>query len=250
MSWAYSELVTDVYECHLPVGYSNGDVEYYSRALSGITGKILEPACGTGRVLVPLLEMGFLMEGLDHSPEMLERCREHCRERGLPEPELHAADMASFVRPEVYGAVVMPAGSIRNIAGRELTLQTLDSFRQSLLPGGLLIVDVAAPRMATENNSVQIHQKDPHVLTVQEVAAVYDPISNRRTQYLRYEKWRDGDLVTTELHQFCHQLWGLDEFEELLAEVGYTDIRVTADYHEGSTPGPATGDWTFHAVRP
>ena len=29
MSWSYSTLVAEVYDFHLPVGYSNGDVEYY-----------------------------------------------------------------------------------------------------------------------------------------------------------------------------------------------------------------------------
>ncbi|MER8072271.1 class I SAM-dependent methyltransferase [Streptomyces sp. NPDC094034] len=250
MSWAYSDLVAEVYEFHLPIGYSNGDVEYYTRALSGVTGRVLEPACGTGRVLIPLLEAGHLVDGLDHSPEMLAVCRTYCQERGLPEPALHEADMATFVRPEAYDAVIMPAGSIRNLSGRAVTLQALKSFYQSLAPGGLLILDVAAPRMNAEPGAVQIYQREPYAWTVQTVRSDYDPVANRTTQFLRYEKWCDGDLVKAELHRFCLQLWGLREFEELLTEAGYTEIRVTADYQENNRPTSASGDWTFHAVRP
>ncbi|MFJ4620647.1 class I SAM-dependent methyltransferase [Streptomyces sp. NPDC088812] len=250
MSWAYSDLVAEVYEFHLPIGYSNGDVEYYLRALNGITGRVLEPACGTGRVLIPLLEAGHRAEGLDHSPEMLDVCRKYCRERGLPEPALYAADMTTFVRPGAYEAVVVPAGSIRNLDGREPTLRALRSFHRSLVPGGRLVLDVAAPRMVTGLPPVEIHQREPYVWTVQTIRYDYDPVVNRTTQFLRYEKWRDGEQVVTELHRFHLQHWGLEEFEELLNEAGFTDVRVSADYQEDVRPGPDSGDWTFHAVRP
>ncbi len=68
MSWDYGALATEVYELDKPIGHSFGDVEYYIRQLSGVSGRILEPAAGTGRVLIPLLEAGFELEGLDSSP--------------------------------------------------------------------------------------------------------------------------------------------------------------------------------------
>ncbi len=68
MSWEYGQLATEVYELDKPVGRSFPGLDYYARQLAGITGRILEPACGTGRVLVPLLEAGLAVEGLDSSP--------------------------------------------------------------------------------------------------------------------------------------------------------------------------------------
>jgi hypothetical protein len=44
--------------------------------------------------------------------------------------------------------------------------------------------------------------------------------------------------------------WSLPGFGQLLTEAGFTDIRVTADYHDADEPGPDSDDWTFHAVRP
>ena len=52
-----------------PVGSTFPALRYYTRQLAGVTGRILEPATGTGRVLVPLLEAGFAVEGLDVSPD-------------------------------------------------------------------------------------------------------------------------------------------------------------------------------------
>ncbi|MGW4369383.1 class I SAM-dependent methyltransferase [Nocardia takedensis] len=250
MSWAHSKLVAEVYRFHLPVGYSNGDVEYYARALRGVSGTILEPACGTGRVLIPLLEAGYRVEGVDHSADMLDFCRSECRERGLDEPVLHHADMATFERAATYDAVILPAGSIRNLDGREATVAALRSFHHCLRPGGRLIIDVAAPeQIATATPAVEIHQQEPYVWTTQTLRLDYDPILNRSTQFVRYEKWRDGEQVAVELHRYLQQYWGIGEFEALLREAGFTDISVAADYHENRVPVRQSRDWTFHAVR-
>jgi hypothetical protein len=70
------------------------------------------------RVLVPLLEAGFAVEGLDVSPEMLAVCRQHCRDRGL-DPVLRQADMTAVAEPGAYQAIIIPAGSIMLLDGRD-----------------------------------------------------------------------------------------------------------------------------------
>jgi len=79
---------------------------------------------------------------------------------------------------------------------------------------------------------------------------VYDPVANQTTSFLRYEKWRDGGLIATELQRFRLQYWSLTEFERLLADAGFTDISVTADYRDDHRPGPDSRGWTFHVIRP
>ena len=83
MNWEYGTLATEVYDLDKPIGRSFGDVEYYTRLLATISGRILEPATGTGRILIPLLEAGHEVDGVDSSPEMLAVCRRHCQDRGL-----------------------------------------------------------------------------------------------------------------------------------------------------------------------
>jgi SAM-dependent methyltransferase len=249
MSWSHSALVAELYDIDQPLGRSVGDVEWYTLALSGVQGRILEPACGTGRVLIPLLERGHDAEGLDHSPDMLEICRAHCRERDL-DPVLYLADMTSFVKPERYAAIIMPRGSIRNVEGREATRRTVECFRRSLVPGGRLLVDVTIPQMADVTGMVEHWRRDPFVYTRHTMVNEYDPALNCTLRYARYEKWHDGELLMTELHRFVLQHWNQPEFAALLEEVGFTDVSVRADFTEGKAPGPGTRYWSFRAVRP
>jgi SAM-dependent methyltransferase len=248
MSWAYSDLVAEVYGFDLPLGHTVGDVEYYRDALHNIRGRILEPACGTGRMMIPLLEAGHKIDGADHSPEMLDACRQNLEARGLS-AELYVADMESFVRPATYEAVILPAGSIRNLDGRAATLRTLQAFHTSLVSGGLLLIDLIAPRFETAPGPMQYWSQEPYVWTRHTSHLEFDPVANRTTQFQRYEKWRDGELIDTRLHRFCLQHWGLDEFRALLEESGFEVIGLAADYRDDRTPTAKTGDWTYSAVR-
>lgn len=63
-------------------------------------------------------------------------------------------------------------------------------------------------------------------------------VANRTTQLVRYEKWRNGELVATELHRFALQHWGLREFAELLGDAGFVDVRVSTDYRDENPPNP------------
>jgi SAM-dependent methyltransferase len=148
VSWDYGPLVAEVYELDKPVGSTFPALRYYTRQLSGVTGRILEPAAGTGRVLVPLLEAGFAVEGLDISPDMLAVCRQHCQDRGL-DPVLREADMTTFAEPGAYQAIIIPAGSIMLLDGRDAVSRALAAFRESLSPGGRLILDIGVPELIT-----------------------------------------------------------------------------------------------------
>jgi SAM-dependent methyltransferase len=249
MNWEYGTLATEVYDLDKPIGHSVGDVEYYTRLLATISGRILEPATGTGRILIPLLEAGHEVDGVDSSAEMLAACRRHCHDRGL-DPVLREADMTIFVQLAAYQAVIIPAGSIALLDGRQATLQALACFRDSLVPGGRLFVDVPVPRPAAEHEPMRCWRRGSYLWTLQTMHIEYDPAADQTTRFLRYDKWQDGALRMTELQTSRLQHWGLHEFEDLLAEAGFTDVLVTVGYQNACTAGPGDSIWTFHATTP
>ncbi|MBK9745912.1 MAG: class I SAM-dependent methyltransferase [Chloroflexi bacterium] len=70
-----------------PINYDKQDpsdvgIEFYSSLAKEIGDPVLEIACGTGRVTIPMAQLGFSITGLDIVPGMLERARS--KSVGLP----------------------------------------------------------------------------------------------------------------------------------------------------------------------
>ena len=247
---SYGKLATEVYDIDKPIGHSFGDVEFYLERLSSCGGRILEPAVGTGRVLIPLLEAGLAVEGVDSSPEMLAVCRARCEERGL-KPVLHEADVRSFSLPDRYEAVIIPAGSFLLIERRDESLSALRRLREHLVPGGRLILDLELQTdLRTDTVSTRTWETPQgEAITVESKVVEVNFVEQYTVSHLRYDKWRDGELVKTELQRFPLRWYGLEEFELVLKSEGFTGVVLSADYGQGRRPSHAEQTFTFEAHR-
>ncbi|MFK7911674.1 MAG: class I SAM-dependent methyltransferase [Akkermansiaceae bacterium] len=105
------------------------------------SGTALELGCGSGRLLLPLLEKGFLIEGLDNSPAMLEMCAEKCVSH---QPILHSANIGDFSTSSSYSAITIPAFTLQFISPEELP-DVFFNIRNHLHPGGGLYITTFIP---------------------------------------------------------------------------------------------------------
>jgi SAM-dependent methyltransferase len=63
---------------------SDTGVAFYAALAQETGGPVLEIACGTGRVAIPIARRGFAVTGLDVVPGMLERARRSARRSRAP----------------------------------------------------------------------------------------------------------------------------------------------------------------------
>ncbi len=243
-----SELAAEVYDISLSPGRSFGEVEYYRERLKDCRGRILEPAAGNGRILIPLFEAGLAVDGLDSSPEMLSVCRKHCSERGLS-PVLHEGEMQSFSLPEKYEAIIVPAGSFLLLTDRRDSLEALRRFREHLVPGGRLILNL---ELQTDFRLDHVSTRtfttpEGDLITLESKLAEVDFLNQHTVVYLRYEKWRDGKLTQAELNRFPIRWYGIEEFKLILENEGFSEITVSADHEYGKPPSKADQAFTFEA---
>lgn len=247
----YSTLCTEVYDFTKPVGYSlNGDIEYYQERLKTCEGRILEAAVGSGRFLIPLLEIGYTVDGIDYSPEMLKSCRQRCDERGL-QPNLYEDKLQNFSLPFNYGAIIIPTGSFCLIENREDSLAALKCFYKHLVPGGRLIVDLELPHdwKTGEISTSTFSLPNGDGITLESKSIEMDLLNQFTVSYIKYEKWRQGKLIQTELQRFALRWYGIEEFKLILESIGFSDITCSADYDYKKQPSNASQIITFEAVR-
>lgn len=247
----YSRLSTEFYDFTKPVGYSlDGDIEYYLERLKGTKGKILEAAVGSGRFLIPLLESDYTVDGIDYSQEMLDSCRKRCRERGF-NPNLYSGNLCNFSLSSKYEAIVIPTGSFCLIEKLEDAKGALTCFYDHLIPNGRIIIDLIFPSnwRTGEMTTSTISLSNDEGILLENKSIEMNWIDQYTFSHLKYEKWRKGKLVDTELQKFILRWYGIEEFKLILKSIGFSEITCSAEYNYKKRPAKETQLVTFEAVR-
>jgi SAM-dependent methyltransferase len=247
----YGAICAEIYDIDKPLDRPRPDVAFYRERLAALEGPILEPAVGSGRALIPLLEAGLDVRGFDASEEMLARCRARCAERGLT-PELRRARFEDFAYGEPFAAIVLPVGTFTLIDDFMHALTVLARFHAHLRPGGLLMLDVGSlAELAARGEGVRRWQSTSGDTFLMEVRREEtDHVRQTFTQHMRYERWRGGRLVDTELDVMIQRAWGVQELTLALGAAGFGDVVVSGDYARGRPLRASDRSFTFEAVRP
>jgi SAM-dependent methyltransferase len=159
---------------------SGEDVEFYVSEALKADGKVLEVACGTGRIYLEMLDAGVDAYGIDISEEMLERLREKAGERGL-EPKVEKADMRDFDLDEKFSLVIIPYRSFLHNTTIEDQLSTLENIYEHLDDGGKLVLNFYCPDLdfISENYGKEIRSdiEAREELELVEYNEIVDPVN-------------------------------------------------------------------------
>jgi len=234
----YGELSTILYQHTKPVGRSvGGDIEYYFAKLKqhGVSGLILEAGVGTGRMLIPLIQSGFRVDGVDLSPEMLAQCKTNLEKHDIT-AELYQQDLTKLSLPGKYGAIIMPTGSFC-LLPRSITSDVLAAFYEHLEDGGIAIIDIELP-VDFESNKVDVSSyalSDSEGILFTSISQDIDWVEQKTSYIHRYELICDGVVRQTEVSNFTLFWYGVAEFEMKLKAAGFADVRFEVGYGgEGS----------------
>ena len=237
----YGELSTKFYELTKPIGTSvGGDIEYYYGQLKNVTGKILEAGVGTGRIMIPLMQKGLQLEGVDLSAHMLWQCKVNLTKEGL-EAVLVQGDLTALNLPSKYEAIIMPTGSFC-LLPKARVVETLNSFCNHLEKNGKLIIDIELPLWFTPN---QVTTK--HCLIDDKTGILFTATAQnmdwhkQKTSYIhRYDLVENGYVTKTEVSNFVLYWYGIDEFALLLEKCGYNKINYVIGYEKNPTASLVT----------
>lgn len=223
----YGELCSEFYDADKPFA-SNEELKLYQDTFNK-DALLLEPMCGSGRLLIPLLNLGYEIHGLDNSEKMLANCKKRAAEFDL-KPTLFAENIDTFSSKQKYDGIIIPFGSFQLLYPRERAYTVLYLFRELLNPNGKLIVDLFIPWEALYENA----NEDTSIRQVTLPCGDIIEITNRTTtnkyqQHMlsqsHYKKISHG-IVTNEEHEKMDICWYYPmEIQYLLEKYGFNDIQ-------------------------
>src|SRR5699024_1930838 len=86
------------------------------------------------------------------------------------------------------------------------------------------------------------------IITLESKIVEVDYINQFTVSHNRYEKWKNGNLIETELERFPLRWYGIEEFKLILEQIGFEDIIISADYDYGKHPTNSKQMISFEAV--
>ncbi len=225
----YGSLCTEMYEI-LHEQAPQDELDFYlSYAEKG--KNILEPLCGSGRFLVPFLERGFHITGMDLSEEMLAKLKQKA-----PHAEVIQSDITNYTVQKTFDYIFIPSGSLSLFTDMTMCRKILQKMKEFLAPGGKFVfaVDTVFDRCQEDEDylvTVSVKTKEGYDLILKGKNH-YDEESQTQFSPSIYELYRGAELLQRETMDFQTHLYRYGEMDEYLRECGFKNLSVYSNYRK------------------
>lgn len=120
------------------------DITFYENVCKNAGIKVLELACGTGRVSIPLAQRGFQMMGIDQSKAMLDRLNDKVRAIWSDNRPIKTKmqNMSCFAADCLFDAILIPFRSFEHLTNIDDQIGCLSCVHRHLKESGLLALDI------------------------------------------------------------------------------------------------------------
>jgi len=204
------------------------DIDFFVKCSQKYKGPILELACGTGILTLPIAKEGIAIEGLDLSSAMLRRAK--IKAKGYKNVHFYRKNMMKFNLNKKYRMIFIGFNSIFHLKSSQEISAMLDSVKAHLEPEGVFIVDCFIPDskylIRDINKTYPVHNEDG--LTIVE-RNEYDTILqvNHIEWFYSYknEEW---------IEKFDLRMYYPQELQTIIEMNGFTIHKAYGD-HDFST---------------
>lgn len=234
---------------------SDTGVAFYAALARETGGPVLEIACGTGRVSIPIARLGYAVTGLDIVPGMLEWARS--KSAGLPTRWVEG-DARTFDLGEQFRLVFLTGNAFQAFLTRADHEALFERVRAHLNDDGLFAFETRNPRWANSTRPGQdlplerppLHDGELFAFLEtrgeEEVGQSFTDLNGHevreyRTQvydhvaqilhWTSYRRWRDGDEEQTKVTRIAVRFTFPQELAALLHYNGFSIIRQYGDWN-------------------
>ena len=237
---SYLSLCTQFYDLIRPQPPLDAYAFYRTYVLNA-GGVVLEPMCGSGRFLLPLLQENFEVMGFDASEHMLRALHAKAKLQHL-KPEVWQGFVEDLNRAQRYNLIFIPSGSFGHIINFDSVKKALKVFYDHLNKDGILLFEAETSKIVPDQLGVWrglvCHKPDGNLILVNRLTTYEDSVCYSID---RYELVDRGQIVQTEIEVFNVRLY--DDplvLTNTLKEVGFREIKMIKAF-DGSI-NPDEGD--------
>jgi len=224
---AFGPLAAQFHDASKPRA-SGDELAVFMRHLGADVSLALDVMCGTGRVLIPCLERGAKVHGVDQSAAMLARCEGNLAVAAQAAP-LFRQDVAQLNVPFRYGCAFVAGGALSLITDPTALHAALERIRAHLVPPGRLLIDCRVPGSAQQRLAAPLVEVTTARLgdgsqIVRRSETTWTAEAKLVRAQHRYTHRRGTQRIAEE-HEAIRATWHeRDDIADLVRAAGYRDI--------------------------
>jgi hypothetical protein len=206
------------------------ELAFYEARLPRDRGNVLAAPCGAGRLLVPLLESGFAMHGIEPSAALLDACVARVR-AAHREATLVRQSLDEINLPFRFAAVIVPGGAFQRLTDPVAARTALARLRAHLVAPAILVLEMTVPSEGTQRLGAPLVElrtaqlADGSRIALRSETTMY--AEERIARALHRYVHRRGAAHLAEEHASWSTTWyPPDEMGELVAEAGFARSEI------------------------
>lgn len=210
------------------------DIGFYLELAGVAQGPVLEVACGTGRITLPLARMGINITGLDVSDGMLKQAKSKADSENLKIAWIKA-DCRNFDLNKKFKLIYIPFNSMQHLHDTNSIESFLNCVKRHLDSDGIFALDVFNPslQILTRSNEKRFPVfKHPNPDNFNEEVVVEETnVYDRKTQ-INHIKWyfSIGDKKDAQVHELNMRCYFPQELDILLKYNGFEILNKYGDW--------------------
>ena len=226
--WFKSE---DFWTTYGPIMYDDNlwaeapDVADYVCKIAGLKkgSKVLDAACGIGRISVELAERGIDVTGVDITASVLEAAKDMADSQNL-KIDFIQQDLRTFCKKEYFDCAINLYTSFGYCDSKQDDYKILENIAQSLKKDGIFIMECVSRETAIMyfTKGEQFERAGFTVNTEFKVKGAWEGLSSR---WILTSK----DNAKIE-HEYTQRLYSAPELRDKLLECGFSSAEVYGDF--------------------
>ncbi len=254
---SYDKFVSSVYDTLIPLSMVE-DLEFYRDILIQSGQPALELGSGTGRLLLPLLQEGFDISGLECSQHMLDQCEAKAKLANLS-PVYYHQTMENMSLDRHFQTILIPLCTLMLITEIDRVKAVLKAIYNHLFTQGTAYIPLFLPF----EDDLGLDKAPPDVWRLRRSGyqdghrvecwerAKYRYDQQIKASDLRFNSFdRSGKISHSEVSTSYLRWHTQNEFRALLLEAGFTESSISVlKGHSFEQATPHETAFTFAAKR-
>ena len=209
----------------------------YDEGRGAVGHQVLELACGTGRLTLPIAQSGVKIVGLDLSASMLEQARTKAKGAGVA-IEFVEGDCRTFDLERKFALIFMAFNSMQHLHDHASLAALFANVSKHLAEGGRFIFDVFNPKLdllvrKPDDRRLEREYEDPdgHGTIAFESNVIYDDatqVSHIKCYFVRREA--EGERIDVRSEDLDLRCFFPQELDLLVRSQGFEIVQKFGNF--------------------